>query len=71
MQAMRFKEMFQLLMELDTDNGGPANITSVTVFGLMDEYMLYPDNKEYSRFFDGDLKPKQALTWVLDAAQGK
>ena len=70
-QAMRFKEMFQLLMELDTDNGGPANITSVTVFGLMDEYMLYPDNKEYSRFFDGDLKPKQALTWVLDAAQGK
>ena len=37
----------------------------------MDEYMLYPDNKEYSRFFDGDLKPKQALTWVLDAAQGK
>lgn len=70
-QAMRYKEMFELLMELDSDNGGPANITSVTVFGLMDEYMLYPDNKEYSRFFDGDLQPKQALMWVLDAAQGK
>ncbi len=70
-QAMRYKEMFQMLMELDTDNGGSANITSVTVFGLMDEYMLYPDNKEYSRFFDGELQPKQALTWVLDAAQGK
>lgn len=70
-QAMRYKEMFQLLMELDSDNGGPANITSVTVFGLMDEYMLYPDNKEYSRFFDGDLQPKQALMWVIDAAGGK
>lgn len=45
-QAMRFKEMFQLLMELDTDNGGPANITSVTVFGLMDEYMLYPEDRK-------------------------
>lgn len=70
-QAMRYKEMFELLTELDTDNGGPANITSVTVFGLMDEYMLYPDNKEYSRFFDKDLQPKQALMWVLDAAEGK
>lgn len=66
-QAMRYKEMFELLLEMDSDNGGPANITSVTMFGLMDEYMLYPDNEEYSRLFDGDLQPKQAVLWVLDA----
>ncbi|MDE7297926.1 MAG: endo-1,4-beta-xylanase, partial [Lachnospiraceae bacterium] len=60
-QAMRYQEMLELLTELDTDGGGNANITSVTFFGLMDEYMLYPDNKEYSRLFDGKLQPKEAL----------
>lgn len=69
MQSIRYKELMQLLTELDTEGGGPANITSVTFFGLMDEYMLYPDNKEYSRLFDGDLQPKQALYRILDVGE--
>lgn len=68
-QSVRYKELFELLTQLDTDGGGKANITSVTFFGLMDEYMLYPDNKEYSRLFDGDLQPKQALYRILDVAE--
>lgn len=67
-QAMRYKEMLQLLSELDMDEGGVANITSVTFFGLMDEYMLYQDNREYSRLFDGQLQPKEALYQILQAA---
>ncbi len=68
-QAMRYQEMLELLTEMDTAGGGKANITSVTFFGLMDEYMLYPDNKEYSRLFDGELQPKEALFRILDVVK--
>lgn len=35
--------MFELLKKMDTASGGPCNITSVTVFGICDDYPLYDD----------------------------
>lgn len=70
-QAMRYQEMMELLTELDSDHGGIANITGVTFFGLMDEYMFYPGNTEYSRLFDGKLQPKEALYRILQVPEEK
>lgn len=42
-QADRYQEMFELLKKMDTASGGPCNITSVTVFGICDDYPLYDD----------------------------
>src|SRR5690606_9775537 len=64
-QADRYKELFEVLMSLHVKNGGPANITSVTVFGVMDEYLFYTDDKQYSRLFDGKLQPKPAFYSIL------
>lgn len=68
-QADRYEELFDLFTSMDTAGGGPANITSVTVFGLMDEYMFYNNDKQYSRFFDGQLQPKQAFDRVISVIQ--
>ena len=68
-QADRYKTLFQILVGQDTASGGPANITSVTVFGIMDEYMLYPDDKNYSRLFDGQLQPKPAFHSIMSVVQ--
>ncbi len=64
-QAKRYESLFSILKLYDTDNGGSVNITSVTVFGLMDEYLFYSNNKEYSRLFDGQLQPKPAFYSIL------
>jgi len=68
-QANRYKELFELLTELDTNSGGPANITSVTVFGLMDEYMFYANDKNYARLFDGQLQPKPAFYSIMSVVE--
>ena len=68
LQAERYKELFSLYMELDTAGGGPANITNVTFFGLMDEYLMYDNNTEYHRLFDGKLQPKPAFYSVLSTS---
>jgi len=68
-QAQRYAEVFLTLAEMDTDGGGPADITSVTVFGLMDNYLFYPNDTNTSRFFDGRLQPKPALYSVLRVAE--
>lgn len=67
LQAEKYKELFSLLLKLDTDNGGPANITCVTFFGIMDEYMFYSNNTENTRMFDGKLQPKEAYYSIIDA----
>ena len=43
-QSDRYEEMMRLLVEEDTQSGGPCNITSVTVFGICDDYPLYGDD---------------------------
>ncbi|SFP94538.1 endo-1,4-beta-xylanase [Caldicoprobacter faecalis] len=68
-QAERYKEVFTVLKGMDTASGGNANITSVTVFGLMDEYLFYSNDKTYSRLFDGKLQPKPAFYSVLSVVE--
>lgn len=64
-QAERYKTLFELLVSLDTNSGGLADITSVTVFGVMDEYLFYANDKNYSRLFDGQLQPKPAFYEII------
>lgn len=70
-QAERYKSLFQILVGMDTASGGNANITSVTVFGLMDEYLFYTNDTTYARLFDGKLQPKPAFYSILSVAESK
>lgn len=65
-QARRYAMIFFTLQGMDTQGGGPANITSVTLFGLMDGYVFYTDDSTTSRLFDTNLKPKPAFDKVQD-----
>lgn len=69
LQANRYKELFSLLKEMDTASGGPANITNVTFFGIMDEYLFYNDNTDYSRLFNKSLQPKPAFYSILSVVK--
>jgi endo-1,4-beta-xylanase len=64
-QAQRYETLFQILVGLDTASGKNANITSVTVFGLMDDYLFYTNDETNSRLFDGDLQPKPSFHSIL------
>lgn len=64
-QAKRYETLFRLLVGMDTESGRNANITCVTVFGLMDEYMFYPNDTTYARLFDKNLQPKPAFYSIL------
>lgn len=57
-QADRYEEFMQLLVDEDSDNGGPCNITSVTVFGICDDYPLYTDNHQNLYLWDKNCVPK-------------
>lgn len=57
-QAERYQEFMQLLLDEDSDNGGPCNITSVTVFGICDDYPLYTDNYQNLYLWDKNCVPK-------------
>ena len=57
-QAKKYAEIFKMLHELDTEAGGPANITNVTLFGLVDHYR--DGDTTNTRLFDKDYNPKQA-----------
>ncbi|MGN1205878.1 MAG: endo-1,4-beta-xylanase [Eubacterium sp.] len=57
-QAERYQEFMQLLVDEDMDNGGPCNITSVTVFGICDDYPLYEDNHQNLYLWDKNCVPK-------------
>ena len=44
-------------------------MTSVTVFGLMDHYLLYDNDPTTARLFDGELRPKPAFYAVARPEQ--
>lgn len=58
MQASCYREFMELLLKEDSENGGPCNITSVTVFGICDDYPLYDDFKQNLYLWDKDCQPK-------------
>jgi endo-1,4-beta-xylanase len=60
-QAARYREFFEILLEMHEVNGGPANITNVTFFGLMDNYHFYANLHQYYWLFDYRLQPKPAF----------
>jgi endo-1,4-beta-xylanase len=63
-QADRYAQIFQLLHDMDTDAGGPANITCVTVFGLVDHYR--EGDTTNTRIFDSNYQPKAAYYSIVD-----
>lgn len=72
-QGMNYQELMNMLIEMDTTSGGPANITNVTFFGLIDNpYSVFgqnpaPDQDCWARLFDENFKPKYAYDGVMDA----
>ena len=55
-QADKYEEIFKMIYEMDSDNGGPANITNVTLFGLVDHYRQ--EDTTNTRIFNKDYEPK-------------
>ncbi|MBQ3028892.1 MAG: endo-1,4-beta-xylanase, partial [Lachnospiraceae bacterium] len=61
-QAERYGSLFYMLGYLDTQGGGPANITAVTLFGLQDGFVMYNGtDTTTSRILDKDFQPKPAF----------
>lgn len=65
-QAERYASIFRLLQKLDTQGGGPANITCVSFFGVQDHYIRSNGDKTNSRLFDRDFNPKPVYYSVAD-----
>lgn len=73
-QAQRYAEILRMLLELK--KSGRISITSITFFGLIDEYYSYIlkkeqtsyDENEFTRLFDKYLRPKPAFYAVLNTA---
>ncbi len=63
-QAQKYADVFKMLLALDTQSGGPANITNVTLFGLVDHYRT--GDTTNSRIFDEDYEPKPAYYAIRD-----
>ncbi|OUM66922.1 glycoside hydrolase family 10 protein [Piromyces sp. E2] len=61
-QASRYQEVFKAYMELKRSG---INITSVTLFGLQDGYLLYDKDTTDTRFWDHDLKKKPVYNAVM------
>ena len=70
-QADRYQEMFELLKKMDTASGGPCNITSVTVFGICDDYPLYDDLVQCLYLWDKNAKPKESFYRVREVGESK
>lgn len=68
-QADRYQEMFELLKKMDTAGGGPCNITSVTVFGICDDYPLYDDMVQCLYLWDKDCKAKEAFYRIREVGE--
>ncbi|WP_029230912.1 endo-1,4-beta-xylanase [Butyrivibrio sp. VCB2006] len=66
-QAEAYKKVFEMFKEMDTQGGGPANITNVTVFGLVDHYR--EGDKTNTRLFDKDYQPKPAFIKVREVME--
>ena len=63
-QAKRYGEVFKLLMEMDEASNGPANITNITLFGLVDHYR--EGDTTNSRIFDQNYEPKPAYYTIKE-----
>lgn len=63
-QAKYYGNLFYMFRTLDSDFGGPANITAVTVFGLVDHYR--EGDTTNTRLFDKDYQPKPAFYKIRD-----
>lgn len=61
-QAKKYFNIFMFLRNLDTQGGGSANITNVTLFGLKDHY--HPADTTNARLFDANFQPKEAFRRV-------
>lgn len=70
-QADRYREFMNLLLREDSDNGGPCNITSVTVFGICDDYPLYENFTQNLYLWDKDCRPKAAFFGFIQPGQKK
>ncbi|WP_026528785.1 endo-1,4-beta-xylanase [Butyrivibrio sp. VCD2006] len=68
-QADKYSEIFNLLCDMDTQGGGPANITNVTVFGLVDHYR--EGDTTNSRLFDENYQPKPAFNAVVEVLESR
>ena len=66
-QAKRYGSIFIMLHNLDNAGGGPANITNVTFFGLIDHYRT--GDTTNSRLFDKDYQPKPAYDKIKEIMQ--
>lgn len=72
-QAERYRDLYQLFVDMDKENGGPVQITSVTTFGISDSYRLYDqdswregDQDRYAWLFDYNCKAKLAFKTVYN-----
>lgn len=63
-QAKAYGNIFFMLRNKDKEGGGPANITNVTVFGLIDHY--HPNDTTNARLFDSNYQPKPAYYKVYN-----
>ena len=63
-QAEAYGKVFKMLHDMDIDAGGPANITNVTVFGLVDHYR--EGDQTNTRLFDKNYEPKPAFKKVYE-----
>lgn len=68
-QADRYQEMFELLKEMDTASGGPCNITSVSIFGICDDYPLYDDHVQCLYLWDKECEPKESFYRVREVGE--
>ena len=68
-QADKYEEIFNLLCDMDTQGGGPANITNVTVFGLVDHYR--DGDTTNSRLFDKNYSPKPAFEKIVGVFESR
>ncbi len=68
-QGEKYADIFRLLYKLDTDQGGPADITCITLFGLVDHYR--EGDTTNARIFDKNYEPKPAYTAIREVMEAK
>lgn len=74
-QGENYKALMKMLIDLDTASGGPANITNVTFFGLIDNpYSVFgqnpaPDRDCWARLFDENFDMKPSYYGVIAAVE--
>lgn len=56
---------------MDTASGKSTNITSVTVLGLMDDYLFYDDDTTNSRLSDKNLQPKPSFYSIQSVVENQ